>query len=178
MVGAIILEIIVFVVTLIFLVSIIWPCFSLAGWVPTLKKDLKRIAKIVDLKPGQTFCELGAGNGRVSFYIAKKFPKSKVIAIELALPLFIIGKIKEVFGFSNNISFKWRNLFQQDLSKVDVIYIFALPKPLDTKLREKFEKELKPGSRVVSYAFKMKSVEPKLVHKPKNQNKSIYVYEF
>src|SRR6056297_3585847 len=157
MVGTIILEIVIFIIALIFLVSIIWPCFSLAGWVPTLKKDLKRIAKIVDLKPGQTFCELGAGNGRVSFFIAKKFPKSNIIAIELALPFFIIGKIREIFGSEKNISFKWKNLFKKDLSKVDVVYIFALLKTLYKKLRLKFEKELKSGAKVISYAFKMKS---------------------
>ncbi len=178
MVGAIIFGTIIIVVIIVSLVSVAWTCFSFVGWVPTVKKDLKRILKVINLKPGQTFCELGAGNGRVSFFIGKKFPKSKIIALELALPLFIIGKIREFFYSGNNVTFKLKNLFKQNLSDVDVVYVFGLPSKLNTKLKEKFEKDLKSGAKVVSYVFEVKGLTPKTVNRPQNQDKAIYVYEF
>lgn len=154
------------------------PGLSIAPWVPCRKKDLERINRLADLKPGQVFCELGCGDGRVSRYIAKKNPESKVIGIELSIPVFIFTKIISIFNNPSNLKIKFGDAFKEDLSKVDVVYTFALVKSINGKLKNKFEKEMKKGAKVLSYVFSIKDWKGKqIVNKPDKKSLSIYIYE-
>ncbi len=150
--------------------------FSLAPWVPTRKKDLERINKIANLKKGEIFYELGSGNGKVSYYIAKNNPDVKVHGFELSFPLLIYSKLINLFFKEKNLKFKLRNIFKQDLSKADVIYVFGMPKVLENKLKEKILKEVKKGTRIISYTFKIEGLNP--VKKDiLEKQASIYLYE-
>jgi len=158
-------------------ITVLWAILSLAPWVPSRKKDLKRIFKIANLKPNEIFYDLGCGDGRIIFYAHRNF-NVKSIGIELALPLFLICKIRQIFHSNKNILFKYKSLFKEDLSKADVIYVFALPRTLEKKLKQKLEKELKPGARVISYCFSIKGLKPKVIDKPDQKANSIYLYQF
>ena len=48
---------------------------------------------------------------------------------------------------------------------------------LKAKLKYKLEKELKPGTRVISYAFPIEGWQPKLISKPKPTEVTIYLYK-
>jgi len=52
------------------------------------------------------------------------------------------------------VSFVQGNLFEQDISKADVLTMYLL-QTVNIKLRPKILAELKPGSRVVSHVFSM-----------------------
>ena len=154
------------------------PGLSIAPWVPCRKKDLERINRLADLKPGQIFYELGCGDGRVSRYIAKKNPDAKVIGVELSFPVFIFTKLISIFNNSSNLKIKFGDAFKEDLSKVDVVYTFALVKSINGKLKNKFEKELKKGTKVLSYVFSIKDWKGKQsVNKPGEKSLPIHIYE-
>ena len=158
-------------------ITLLWAILSMAPWVPSREKDLKRIFKIAGLKPNETFYDLGCGNGRIIFYANRNF-HVKSIGIELALPLFLICKIRQFFHLNKGIIFKYKNLFKEDLSKADVVYVFGMPKPLERKLKQKLEKELKPGARVISYCFSIKGLKPKIIDKPDQMANAVYLYQF
>ena len=158
-------------------ITILWATLSLAPWVPSRKKDLERIFKVAELKPGEVFYDLGCGNGRIIFYASKNF-HIKSIGIYLALPLFLTCKIRQFFHPKKDIIFKYKSLFKEDLSKADVIYVFGLPNSLEKKLKQKLEKELKSGARVIPYCFSIKGLKPKIVDKPNKKDNSIYLYQF
>jgi len=155
----------------------LWAILSLAPWVPSQKKDLERIFKVANLKPNEIFYDLGCGNGRINFYANRNF-HVKSIGIELALPLFLTCKIRQIFHPNKNTFFKYKSLFKEDLSKADVIYVFGLPSSLEKKLKQKLEKELRPGTRVISYCFSIKGLKPKLIDKPDPKANPIYLYQF
>lgn len=155
--------------------SIIISCLSFAPWVPTRKKDLRRIFELADLKPGEVFYDLGCGNGRLAIYAAKNF-QARAIGLELALPLYLVCAIRKLFSGNKLLKFKLQNLFNENLSGADVIYIFGMPDKLKIKLREKLERELKPGARVITYAFPIKDWMPERVDKPARDDVSIYLY--
>ena len=158
------------------LLTIAVACVSFAPWVPMRNKDLKRIFKLADLKQGEIFYDLGCGTGKVIMYANKNF-KAKTIGVELALPLFLICKIRWIFNGDKNLFFKFGNLFKEDLRKADAVYIYGMPHTIKNKLREKLEKELKPGARVISYVFSIDGWQPATVDKPSNKDVSIYLYK-
>ena len=73
---------------------------------------------------------------------------------------------------------KFGDFRMHNLSNVDCIVTYMLPDTLK-KFIPKFEKELKPGARIVSYAFNIGDWKPVYVEPPsaiKNRSK-IWVYE-
>ncbi|MFC1787805.1 SAM-dependent methyltransferase [Patescibacteria group bacterium] len=146
-----------------FLFSLAYASASGAPWVPTFKRDIKRLAKLLELKPGDKFYELGCGDGRVCFALAKQ-TKIKAVGIELSLLQYLIGKLRQWLSCSTRVQIKYGNVFNQDLSEADVIYLFLMPEVYQ-KIRTKFETELKDGARVVSYVWPIPGWEPTQVDK-------------
>lgn len=149
---------------------------SFAPWLPSRSRDLSRIFKIINLKENEIFYDLGCGDGRMVFYAAKNYG-AKSIGLEIGLPMFFFCRIKQWFIKDKNVVFKYRNLFKEDLSDVDAVYIYGLPDTINCKLKNKFEKELKAGARVISYAFSIKDWIPERVDKPEEKDASIYLYK-
>lgn len=158
-----------------FAITVCMAFSSLAPWVPCWSKDLDRIFRIANLKQDEIFYDLGCGNGKTVIYANKNF-KATAIGIELALPLFLICKIRQLFNRDKNIIFKWKNLFQENLSKADVIYFFGMPNSIKNKLKTKIEKEAKSGARIISYTFPVHGWMPELTDKPDKKDLAIYLY--
>ncbi len=152
---------------------------SFAPFVPCEKKELPRIFEVIALKDNEIFYDLGCGDGRVVFYAARNF-KSKAIGIELSLLFFLYSWVKRIFSRDkSNITFKLKNLFHEDLSKADAIYVYGMPRVLEKRLRYKLEKELKEGARVIAYGFPIKGLNPESIRRPDEKHKkSIYLYRF
>ncbi|MFA6089852.1 MAG: hypothetical protein WC755_08395 [Candidatus Woesearchaeota archaeon] len=128
---------------------------SIAPWMPMKSIDLERIHKLANLKKGQFFYEIGFGDSRVCRYIAMKNPYANIVGIEMAWPLYLFSKIKNWIYPISNLTLIYGNAFKINISKADVVYTFAMQKSLNFKLKEKFLKELKKGSKIISYAFYM-----------------------
>ncbi|MDD5173136.1 MAG: SAM-dependent methyltransferase [Patescibacteria group bacterium] len=152
-------------------------CFFVAPWVPTKKKDLEKIFQIAELKPGEKFYELGSGDGRVVFFAQEKF-KAKAIGLETALPLVLYSKFIAFLKGNKEVVFKAKSMFKEDLSQADVVYTYLLPKILEKKLKDKFKKELRPGSRVVSYVFSIHGLVPEKKERIRENGPLVYVYRF
>lgn len=170
------LFVVCFVLFLVILLSIGFAGLSMAIWVPSRKKDLIRIIEVAKIKDDEVFYELGCGNGRVAFFVAKN-TKAKVVGIELAWPLYAFCKIKNYFLQLPNLEFKKQDLFEANLSNANLVYIFGMPDKIKDKLRPKLEKELKLGTRIISYAFSFAGWEPIEKNKPDEKSIAIYLYK-
>lgn len=162
---------------LVFLFSFGFVGLSIAPWVPSRRKDRERINKLANLKAGQVFYELGCGGGGVCRHIAKKNPGAKVIGIELSTPVFIVAKLRGLFG-PKNMEIRFGNALKADLSDGDVLFTFALTDSINKKLKPKSYKELKSGAKVLSYVFEINDWKGKVrVDKPSDKSFSIFTYE-
>ena len=157
--------------------TVAWSFLSLAPWVPARKKDLKRINKLANLKKDENFYDLGCGNGRVVMYMGQQNPDCNAIGIELAWPFYFICQLRRLLGNKNNIKFKFANLFSINLRSANVVYLFGLPEKLTKRLREKFEHDLRPGTRIISYTFPIQGWQPKQINQPSENDIKIYYYE-
>lgn len=137
----------------------------------SVKRDIVRKAlKLVHLKKGEIFYDLGSGNGDVLIEAAKL--KAKVFGFEISPFYFLISKIR-TFKYPN-VQIKYQNIKNIDLKKADVVYCYLLPELLE-KLSVKFIRELKIGSQIISISFPIKNLS--LMAKHKFKNSTLYIYK-
>ncbi len=155
--------------------SILLAAISLAPFVPARKKDLVRIMEVAGLKPGEVFYDLGCGNGRVVFQAGKM--GARAVGIELAWPLFFYCWIKKILTGAKKVTFKFGDLYKKKFGEADVVYVFGMAEALgQEKFKTKMKNELKPGARVVSYAFPIAGWSASAVDKPNEKEVAIYLY--
>jgi hypothetical protein len=116
------------------------------------KKVVEEISKVVEFKKGEKFYDLGMGSGRA--LIAADGFDLDVSGFELSPVIFGLAKINLFISGVKKSNLHLCNFYNQDLSQADIIFFFLTP-PAMEKLRPKFEKELRRGARVISYAFKI-----------------------
>lgn len=152
--------------------------FSGAPWVPTFNKNLLASFKLADIKARETVYDLGCGDGRWLTAAARLTGAKKIIGVEISLLPYVLAQVRRWLSPNRaRIKVCWRNFYQLDLSGADVIYIFSLPKVM-AKLEPKFKKELHPGARVVSLAFKLPNYQPAEVFKATANGMPLYLYRF
>jgi hypothetical protein len=150
---------------------------SIAPFVPSFSKDLERINKLTKLKFWDKFLEIWSWTAKVSSYIAKNNPNNEIFAIELALPLFLYGYIKNKLFWYKNLKIKFWNALKLDFSEFDVIYVFWQEHTVNNLLKPKILQELKNNAKFISYVFKMDKWDYKYVLDKKNdEGLPIHIY--
>jgi len=141
-------------------------------YVPTPKPIARQMLKMSELKPDEILYDLGSGDGRILIMAAREFG-ANCVGIELNFFRYKLSnwRIKRK-GLSNQIKVIRSNFYDEDLSHADVVFMYLLPS-INEKLKPKLTKELKKGTRVVTYSFIMKGWK---AHKFDNESK-IYLYK-
>lgn len=139
------------IVALIFipiLATFAYASVSSAPWVPTWRRDVERFLKLAQLKPSERFYDLGCGDGR----LVRAAANAGAIAIgfECSILPYVLAKLR--VGRSGSV--RYANFWSADLSDADVVYCFLMPK-VYPKLKEKLERECKPGTRIILYVWPM-----------------------
>lgn len=146
-----------------------------APWMPLRRKDASRALKLAGVKRGDVVYDLGSGDGRIIIAAARECGATSV-GYEIAFLPYIVSYAKILSGgLRKRVRVKLRDFYHCDLSGADVIITFLLPKAM-RRLKEKFERELKPGTRVVTCAWSIPGWKPDIVDKPSLSEISIFVY--
>jgi len=126
---------------------------------PTKPDRIRRALQLVNLQPDEVLYDLGAGDGRVLLIAAREFG-AKAIGIEVGpIQCALIWLRVTVSGLSDKIKIQWGNYFKSDLSEANVVYFYATSTEV-VKLAPYLEKQMKPGSRVVSISADFPEWEP------------------
>lgn len=144
-----------------------YAAFTSGPFVPSARKRHRTMMKLADIGPDDTVYDLGCGDGRLVFQSAKM--AKQAIGYELSIPLYIFGKIRELFN-PKNASIRYGNIWKQDYKDADVIFCYLLPKAMKQFYAEVWP-TLKPGTRVISNAFQIHELKPL-----KKENK-VYLYQ-
>lgn len=167
--------VIVVVIVILVLAPAAWAGWSTAPFVPTWKRDIERLLKIIRLKPGEKFVELGCGAGQVLAAVAGKNPEAKVIGVEIQPVLFLWVKWWLKFRQLENIQLIWGDFLKVDLSEARVIYLYLTPEA-NAKIKPMLERKLEKGTTVISYAFEFLGWKAITVSKEKDRL-PIFVYK-
>lgn len=121
------------------------------------KKKYNLILQSAKLKPGEVLCDLGCGKAHLLIKAAKEYGV-KGIGYELSWWPYLWAKFN-VWLSEAEVKIYRQNFLEADLSSADVIYCYLFPHIME-KLSHKFITELKPGARVISYAFSLPYKQP------------------
>ena len=146
-----------------------------APFISTKKSIIKKIISNIELENNAVICELGCGQAGFLHHMRKKFPNSKIIGYEYALLPFFLAKIQNWLKKSK-LDIRRNDIFKVDLSETDLIYCFLSMKMMRL-LKGKFLKELKQGTQIVSYQFKLSEFEPIKVVTGDKPSEKIYFYK-
>ena len=130
-------------------------------FVPTRNRSLERILAPITLSKKDVFYDLGSGDGRLPFYMAKNYGL-KAIGVELNPLLYFYSRLKKRLFKVKNVEFLRANFFDVSLKKASVIYVFLFPEVVN-KLYSKILMECKKGTIIISHGFRIKPLENKKV---------------
>lgn len=134
------------------------PIIGYAPYYPSNHKAIAEMIKIANIQKTDKLVDLGSGDGRLIIYAAKNSHAAKYAGVEINPFLANFSRLKNLF-LKNKVQYINDNIFDVDLSKYSVVFCYLWPKHMK-KLEYKFQKELKPGSKVVTNSFHLKSREP------------------
>jgi precorrin-6B methylase 2 len=130
-------------------------------FVPTPHEVVAAMLKVAKVGKNDIVYDLGSGDGRIPIAAVKDFGAIRATGIDIDPQ-----RIKEANAnlaasgiTGNRVRFLNQDLFTTDISDATVVTLYLLPS-LNLKLLPKFEKELKPGVRIVSHSFDMGDWKP------------------
>lgn len=138
---------------------------------PTHPDRIRAALRLADLKPGDTLYDLGSGDGRVLVIAAKEFG-ARSVGVEIGPAQRLVSRVAALYnGVRDRVRVEAGNFYRSDVSKADVVFIYATSTEA-AKLASHLEKQMKPGSRVVSISADFPEWEPTGFDK----DKLIFVY--
>ncbi len=148
--------------------------FGGAPFVPTPMKAVHKILKNAGIKKGDKVYDIGAGDGRLVHFASRDY-HAQAVGFEIDPFVYFFAKMRQWF-------WRWQgkmirgNFLKHDLSDADFIVCYMLPNTL-AKFQKKFDKELKKGTKIISYAFSIGSWKPKKIITKSDKISRIFIYE-
>ncbi len=131
----------------------------IAPFVPSPVQVIQFMLTLADLKAGEVFFDLGAGDGRTVIMAARSFG-ARAVGIELREDLAkkALSTINEN-GLSDRITIVNGDMFSVNLTSADVVFLY-LTTSANEKIRPKLENDLRKGVRVVSHDYEIVGWKP------------------
>lgn len=150
-------NIIAFILLVVSFIGLSWFAGSDAPYVPTKLDPIKKILRASGLKKGDTFYELGSGDGRVVYEAARMGADST--GIEQSWIRVWHSRLKTRKMGLQNAEFMHGNIFNRHYYPGDVVYIYLL-RPAVARLEAKLKSELKKDSVVITQTYHFPNWKP------------------
>lgn len=126
--------------------------FTGAPFIPTPQRVVREMIDIARINSHDIVIDLGSGDGRLLISAAKK--GARAIGWEINPVLVIVTKLRIHFSkVSDRADVHWGDFRHADTSSATVILLYAITSRMNT-IEEKLKRELKPGTKIVSYIFR------------------------
>jgi SAM-dependent methyltransferase len=133
-------------------IAILWPNKYNAPWVPLSMEEVHQMLLLAKVVPDDLVYDLGCGDGRIIITAAREYG-TRAVGIELDPLRYIWCQLLiTLFGLRERAQVIYGDFFDQDLTEAEVVTCYLLQRT-NNRLKEKFKRELRPGTRVVSYNF-------------------------
>ena len=160
---------IILFLTLIILVITVFYSWKLGiSPMPSSSQAKKAIYSLLPIEVDGTVYELGAGWGDILKELASRYPRVKG---------YELSPLPWAVSYLRTKKCLRQDFFEADLSDASLIICYLYPGAM-RKLKLKFEKELKPGTWIISNTFQIPGWEPSRILYLRDLYKTpIYLYE-
>ena len=133
-------------------------------FVPTPMEVVDRMLEMAEVSRGDVVYDLGSGDGRIVIRAAKKYG-ARGVGIEMDAQLVKLSREKaREEGVSHLVEFRVEDALKTDVSSATVVTLYMLPW-FNAQLRPAFERQLRPGARVVAHDYDIEGWIPARVDK-------------
>jgi ribosomal protein L11 methylase PrmA len=129
------------------------PIMRGAIYFPTTGRGVEAMLKLADIKPGQKVVDLGSGDGRILIAAARAGAQATGYEIN---PILVRQSRRAIAraGLAPHATVEWESFWRADFSQYDIVIVYGIPYIL-RGLRRKMERELRPGTKIISNAFEI-----------------------
>ncbi|MGL5874202.1 MAG: class I SAM-dependent methyltransferase [Xenococcaceae cyanobacterium] len=128
-------------------------------YVPTPMPVVKAMLELAQVNKDDLLYDLGSGDGRIPITAAQKYG-TRSIGIDIDPEMIEEANAKaQRERVSDRVKFVEQDLFDTNLKDATVVTLYLLPS-VNSQLRPKLLRELRPGTRIVSHSFDMGDWKP------------------
>jgi SAM-dependent methyltransferase len=129
---------------------------------PTPMDVVSAMLRLADIRSYDTVFDLGCGDGRIVM-AAARFYGVRGVCVDVDRYLIYEGRENaRVNNLYDKVLFLNQDMFDTDLGDATVVMLY-LSQEMNLKLRPKLQRELRPGSRIVSHWHDMGDWQPREV---------------
>ncbi len=148
-------------------------------FVPTPPEVIDRMLEMARVNSNDVIYDLGSGDGRILIQAAKRYGV-RGVGIEIDADLVRAAQ-NNAFRekVDHLVEFREQDALTVDVSQASVVTLYMLPE-FNAKLRPILDRQLKPGSRVVSHDFPIEGWVPDRVERLKGDflhDHTIFLFE-
>lgn len=133
-------------------------------FVPTPVEVVDRMLEMAEVNERDVVYDLGSGDGRIVIRAAKRYG-ARGVGIEMDRELVEQARAKaREEGVSHLVEFRVEDALQTDVSPATLVTLYMLPW-FNAKMRPIFDRQLKPGARVVAHDYDIEGWVPTKVEK-------------
>lgn len=145
----------------------LWGAFTTGPYVPSGKKRRESMLRLAKLQPDDVVYELGCGDGTLIFTAAKNVQKA--VGYEISIPLVCFCWLRKFFTRSR-AEVRLASIWSQNYQDADILFCYLMPNAME-RLYKEIWPTLKPGTRVITHAFKIHPLDPIA------KEEGVYVYQ-
>jgi len=125
---------------------------DLAPWVPTPPEVIAKMLEMAKADKSSIIYDIGCGDGRIVIYAAQKYG-ARGVGIDIDPQRIKESKdAAKKAGVDKLVKFRLEDATKSDISPATIVTLYLLPESNEL-LRPKFDRELKPGTIVVTHNY-------------------------
>jgi len=132
--------------------------------------------ELAQVGPADVVYDLGSGEGEIVIEAARRYG-ARAVGVELDHErIENAHKKAAAAGVTDRVTFIERDLFEVDIGEATVVTLYLFPELLE-RLRPKLQRELRPGTRIVSHDFGLGTWPPdKTVEVPLERRRHVFLW--
>ncbi len=131
---------------------------DLAPYLPTPMPVVDRMLALAGVNASSVVFDLGCGDGRIVIEAAKKYG-ARGVGVDLDAELVQTARAKvRIEGVDKRVEIRMEDATKTDVRSATVVALYLLPESNEL-LRDRLEKQLRPGSLVVCHNYRIKGWE-------------------
>jgi len=154
---------------------------DLAPYVATPREVVEKMLQMAQVDKSDVLYDLGCGDGRIVITAAKKYG-ARGVGVDIS-PERIRESLRgaQEVGVEELVEFRLEDATKTDLSEATVLALYLLPES-NALLRPKFEKELSPGTYIVTHNYRIpgwedKEIDAVSMEDLRGKNHTIFLYK-